>query len=284
MKSSSPPDPPHSLIILAERAAPKQGIRRRAEIYWVRIRPSLQSWKWWWQTAILLGFWVAVGWPIYQTSVARGALHTLLAILLAVGRAKRYSAPVNMQVVHHDYLARKALLLRLVKEMQRGQTMTAFEVSRFQQETLQLIASYVRGHRSDTKRNEIFVNLLVEDGNSLKVVARDLDHRLPGALYPKENMVAWRAIQTGIVQLTGDVQTEYPNTASAKKYKSILALPVCADVGVLGCVSIDSIRPCHFDLEWSELERNVSPYVALLEWTLTKSMVMLPSGTGGAQQ
>ena len=249
----------------------------RVATYAHRLRASLVSPLWWVGNLLLIGFWIAVGWPVYQSSIKRGLLHTALAIGLLVGRAWRYAAPRTMQPVPIAYLERKASLYRLIKDMQRRESMTSAEILRFQCETLVLIASYVRSHRADTAGTEIFTNLLIEDGDHLKVIARNFDHRNPDARYPKEDMLATSAIEHGEVTWIGDLAKHFPS-AAGKRYKSILVLPIIGAHAVLGAVSIDSTRKHHFDLEHKELERYLAPYVCLLAWTLEAKVPTLKNG------
>lgn len=87
-------------------------------------------------------------------------------------------------------------------------------------------------------------------------------------------MLAWNAITTGEAAVTGDLSADFPGSG-AKLYKSILVLPIHGMGCVLGAVSIDSVRDHHFDLEWSELERALAPYVCVLGWTLKENVVRL---------
>jgi GAF domain-containing protein len=153
--------------------------------------------------------------------------------------------------------------------MQRRGSLTNPEVAEYQKEALCLIASFVRGHRADPSGTEIFANLLVEDGDDLVVVARNQDHRNPGARYPKEGMLAWGAILSGNAVCVGDIKKCIPSEASTKPYRSIMAIPVMGEDRILGVVSIDSTRPHHFDAELNDLERYLAPYVCLLGWSIT---------------
>jgi hypothetical protein len=242
--------------------------RWHAVVYWHRLRAQSRSWLWWVRNAVALGFWVALGWPVYQKSITYGVVHTLFALAVLGGRAVRFASPVNMQLVKGEYLSRKNMLYRLLKEMQYRDLKTSEEIWRFQHEALQLIVSYVRSHRADAGGTEIFANLLIESGDELVVLARDKDHRLPGARYPKEGMLAWQAIRFGEVAYTGDVVRDLGQSWAGKPYRSIMVLPIRDDERILGAVSIDSARRHHFDLEWSDLERYLAPYVCLLGWTL----------------
>ena len=177
--------------------------------------------------------------------------------------------------VEFEYLARKGRLYKLLKMMQRRESLVPSEIAEFQREALQLIASYVRGHRADAKGCEIFVNLLVEEGDQLVVVARNHDHRTPVARYPKDSMLAWQAISSGETVCIGDLRKLAPDQAAQKPYVSIMVIPVLGDDRVLGAVSIDSTRPHHFDAECTVLERYLAPDVCLLGWSIApgKSMI-----------
>ena len=183
-------EPSKSVVLVR----PTLTMRTRTIVYWHRMRVAFRSPRWWIGTLLLVGFWVLLGLPVYQAGIGRGLLHTALAVAMTFGRAWRWTSPRNMQVVEAAYLERKTLLYRLIKEMQYRVRMSAPEVERFRRDALTLIASYVRGHRADLRGVEIFVNLLVEDGDELVVIARNHDHRLPGVRYPKAGMLAYQAI------------------------------------------------------------------------------------------
>ena len=209
-----------------------------------------------------------LGIPAYQKSVRLGIAHTVVTILFVMGKAVVFSADRTMKVVRAKYLERKALLYRLIKDVQRSPDMTDAELLRFQQETLGLIASYVRSHRGDLSETQIYVNLLIEDGDELVVIARNSEHRRPGARYPKRLMAATEAFESGDHVVVGDVHREYGDTE--KGYRSILVLPVRGPSSIVAAVSIDSSKAHHFDLESSDLERYLAPYIALLEWSLLR--------------
>ena len=261
------------------RASTSVGLRPILRGYWNRLRASLRSRRWWVTNVLVLGFWVLIGWPVYQKSIGQGIIHTLVAILALSGRAIRYSGAKTTQLVPADYLERKALLYALIKTMQRRDELAPAEVAAFRQDALKLIANYVRSHRADTAAIEIFVNLMIEDGEDLVVVARDRDHRQAGARYPKRAMLAWAALESGETVATGDLASlapQYPGDGARKNYRSVMVLPVRGDGGaVVGVVSIDSSRPHHFDIEISELERSLAPYVCILAWTLRPAVIKL---------
>lgn len=271
------------------RHSPPKTVQTRALVYWYRFRNSLKSKKWWATNGLLIGFWVLLGWPVYEHNLARGIAHTVLAIILAGGRAWRYSGPRQTELVEHEYLARKSRLYALLKKQMYRSEMTPKEVAQFQQDALQLIASYVRGYRADLRGTDIFANLVVEDGEDIVVIARDRDHRLLGARYPKKDMVAWSAIKSGEAAVLGDLRTESPELAKTRRYRSIMAVPIFGDTGeVIGAVSIDSLRPHDFDAECDRLVPRLAPYVCLLGWTLihyrrSLSIEIDDSSDGGAR-
>lgn len=260
------------------------GLRARAKkylrVFWYRAGIAARSPKWWLWNVTILGFWVALGWPVYQKGISRGLLHTALAMLALGGKAVRWASPRMLQIVERNYLERKARLYMLLREMQKQMYTkdppTEEARLRFQRDALDLITSYVRGHRADHNGTIIFANLLVEDGDDIVVVARDKEHRVPLARYPKEGMIAWKAMQTGNTQICSDA-TKLLAPGREMSYRSILAIPIRNDERILGVVSIDSSLPYHFDLEVDALERALAPYVCLLGWTLHRVAHSIPS-------
>jgi hypothetical protein len=244
-------------------------------VQWQRGRARVRTVSWWLRTGLFVLFWIAFGLPIYQKSLGHGIAYTLFAVAVMSARAYRWSTPKNMQMVEREYLLRKTTLYRLLKQIIRRGPHSEAELKAFQVDALSLVASYVRGHRGAPVGAEIFVNLLVPVGDELVVVARDSDHRIPGARYPKEGMLAWEAVRSGEMCFAGDVQGELPNCAE-KPYRSILVIPVMGEDRVLGAVSIDSTRRYHFDLEAGDLERFLQPYVVLLGWTLERNGTTVP--------
>ncbi len=173
----------------------------------------------------------------------------------------------NLKTFERNAAERSTNLYRVVSDLQRREELTANEIERYQCDVLHYIALYVRDHRRNSGTPTIFANLLVADGDELVVVARDREHRVARARYPKARMLAWEAIETGLVQLTGDVRIDYPGMAEGKPYTSILAIPVFYRGQRVAAVSIDSSNRYHFDLDWRELVDHLAPYVAMLGWT-----------------
>lgn len=241
--------------------------------WYQRARAALKSPAWWGQILAFVIFWVAVGWPLFKDT-KKGILYVVLVALGASARAWAQATPKLMQLVRDQYFQRKMIFYRLLKRMQFQPTWSVEEVQNFQREALWLIASYVRGHRADWQASEIFVNLVVAEGDEVVVIARDMDHRTPLARYPKAGMFVWQVIKKGVTATTGDLAGDYPASPS-KPYKSILAIPVQGEGCVLGAVSIDSARAHHFDLEALDLGRGLAPYICLLAWTLAPERVPL---------
>lgn len=166
--------------------------RRWLSISAHRARGAVFSLSWWKRTALFLVFVVAIGTPLYQQSVKLGLLHSAGTLLAVFIKAAIFSSDRTMKLVRFKYLERKVLLYTLIKDLQRAPAMGAAERVRFQSDVLRLIASYVRSHRSDFSETEIYVNLIVEDGSDLVVLARDSNHRLPRARYPRASLAAAR--------------------------------------------------------------------------------------------
>lgn len=208
-----------------------------------------------------------------QLGLSDTTIYGLIALIAAQGaKAYRDSSPKHMQQLTQGYLTRKILLNRLVQDAPRAGIMSAHEVSRFQQEALHLIATYVRDHRRDLGAKHIFANLLIGDGDEMVVVARDRAHRTNSARYLKKRMVAARALETGRTQLVGELYEEWPDTDGEKPYRSILAIPVFLGNRTVGVVSIDSSIPWHFHAD-PNLADYLMPYVGLLAWTLDLTYV-----------
>jgi hypothetical protein len=106
-------------------------------------------------------------------------VHTAATIAFVMGKAFVFSTDRTMKVVRAKYLARKTMLYRLIKDLQRHRTCRRPNGCAFSRRRLYLIASFVRSHRADLSESEIYVSLLVEDGADIVVVARDREHRKP---------------------------------------------------------------------------------------------------------
>jgi hypothetical protein len=179
-----------------------------------------------------------------------------------------------MKLLRSNYDERKLAFQKLIHTMQQWfvEPPTTREVARFQQDALQLIALYVRDHRYDLKRKQIFVNLMVQRGEQVVVIRRaDPETRpVPQAYASHECTLVWEAIRGRRAQVTGDVYEQFPGTRPNKPYNSIIVLPVFLGARVVGAVSIDSEAKYHFDRYFEELQTALAPYVQLLATTLSE--------------
>jgi hypothetical protein len=270
------PGPADNAISSAITRRRRGGLFARARwlvrVHLHRLRAATKSLRWWSNNLVFVIVWGMIGWPMFKTNTTHSIFYVLGLVAMKFGVARRLASSSAMQLVPRGYLERKGLLYRLVLESRRHAEFAPAQVERHQREVLELIAMYVRSHREDASANEIFVNLLVEDGDDMVVVARDRDHRKPVARYPKEKMIVAVALDRGTMQCTGDVAKEWG--IRDRTYRSILAIPVRSENRILGVVSIDSTRANHFDIECEELERFLAPYIALLVWTLERNVAM----------
>jgi hypothetical protein len=194
-----------------------------------------------------------------------------LILLIKVWNAIKEFDPKHLPMLKRTRTERQLLLEKLIHSVHLwvSKAPAKREIEVFQQDTLHLIASYVRDHRSDLKGKKIFVNLLIRDGEELVVVARsDLKRPIPQRYKADECLVMWTAIETGVTQFTGDVYIDSPATPAGKPYNSVLAMPIKLDKKVVGGVSVDSAAKYHFDRYVDELQTELAPYVQLLAVTL----------------
>lgn len=216
--------------------------------------------------------------PLFILNKKYTLIYLLLFAVYGISRAWQDLSPSHMRLLRRNYDDRKLRHYSLIQAMNRSNQLNAAEVHRFQVDCLALIAGYVRDHRADLSAKEIYASLLVEDGETLVVVSRDREHRSGSIRGPKEGMLAWEAIRSSEPKVTGDVYADFPATRPGKPYNSILCIPVFCGKDVVGVVSIDSSRRYHFDGIFNDLVTSLSPYVALLAWTLVDSSGVTPKG------
>lgn len=253
----------------------KWALKRRLWIFRNTFFAELRSARTWTKFALWLLELVTILAPVAVLGVKGGFLYTCVILAARGIKAWNHASPAHMQLLRRNYGERKLKLYTLLQDMQRPVVLDVPGIERFQREALELIANYVRDHRADHKRTQIYVNLLVEDGDDLVVLRRDVPHRARSARYPKGGMLAWKVLQEGDAATTGDVYSDFPDTPAKKPYRSILALPVVLEAEriTVGVVSIDSSRPYHFESDFLNLVKGLMPYVALLAWTLRPSIV-----------
>ncbi len=247
-----------------------------------RVRASLGDWRWW----LRLGGATVQGYAVLLPLIKLGwdALFTAAGGIFVGQMVKRWreTAPVDMKLVHTNYFDRKARMHHLIRQVLERAIMTPPEKERFQEEALELIAMYVRAHRHDRRDPTIFANLLMLDGDDVVVVARDRPHRRPNARYPKEQMLATRAIEECMPLVSGNIQRDYPAMGKDRGYRSVLVIPVRLGHEVVGAVSVDSTQAYQFDSEANDLVPALLPYIALLAWTLPSAKKAFTLAVGAA--
>jgi hypothetical protein len=234
--------------------------------------------RWWNHRNPLVRLIYGVGWlSVLVGAAAKSGLSVFgyisagVVLLIKVWNAIKEFDPKHLPLLKRTRTERQLLLEKLVHTTHLWMVKAPVqrEIELFQQDALQLIASYVRDHRSDLKGKRIFVNLLLADGEELVVVARSDPRRpVPQRYKADECLVMWTAVAEGVTQFTGDVYTDCPATPRGKPYNSVLAIPIKLDKRVLGGVSIDSAAKYHFDRYVDELQTELAPYVQLLAVTL----------------
>jgi hypothetical protein len=206
--------------------------------------------------------------------------------------------PINGRVFRSKRKTQTAAVLARIAFLTRRGHTTTKELEQLVTDILDCIALHVRDARGshDEDRIDVFVSLLVEDGNDFVVVARDsglhsIKHRRPVPVrHPKGMMIASRATEAKRAVSVGDLCHEYPEGPQNKPYRSILAIPMINDDEVVSVVSIDSTRPYFFqsfktgDVE-NELENGLLPYIQTLRLALEQlghpvPMWGLASGSG----
>lgn len=215
--------------------------------------------------SVLLGAALKSGLSIF------GYVSAGVVLLIKVWNAIKEFDPKHLPLLRRNRTERQLMLEKLLHTTQCWlvHPPNEREIEEFQKDTLLLIASYVRDHRSDLKGKKIFVNLIVPVGEDLVVIARsDPQRKVPQRYKADECLVAWTAIQEGVTQFTGDIYADCPTTPKGKAYNSVLAIPIKLDKRVVGGVSVDSAAKYHFDRYVDELQTELAPYVQLLAVTL----------------
>jgi GAF domain-containing protein len=213
-----------------------------------------------------------LAYPFWKLGWTHGVTGTIAWAIVAVLKIRGDLAPHHLELVKKKRVERQFLHYAVVEKLQRlllspdliGQE----RINQYRTEVLQLVAAYVRSHRSDERGTMVFANLLAEQDGVWKVLARDQRHRFDSPVIPKEHSLAWQAFTAGESKVTGDVYREYPNSPPGRPYRSILAIPVFMGEKPVGVVTIDSSRKYHFDNDRLNLVHDLNPFVSLLGWTL----------------
>jgi hypothetical protein len=164
----------------------------------------------------------------------------------------------------------------------RAGKFTPVDLDQVEHGLLAAIKSEVEAVVVDTEGIYLNVTLLIEDPTDATRLyglnRAELDRDLHKS-YPKDVMIAWRAMETGTFAYEPRFETREP-------YRSILAIPiVLSDAGStatsLGALSIDSEREHHFDDREQRIERKLLPYVTLLKLVLVYRQLVMRGHGGG---
>lgn len=257
--------------------ATKAAIRRALTIRW---HAGL---KWWHHKTLWVRITYTVLWlnllvpPIIQRGFTWGTIVSLVGIVFIKGwRIAVELDPGHMRTLERNYDQRKLLAQKAIHTQQLWLTAppNERELAAQQQDIIELLALYIRDHRTDLKKKKVFVNLLVRDHDEVVVVRRCSSARPVPQRYSREECnLVWRCLNSGNPVFTGDVHLDDPRTAKTKGYHSILVLPVKLAERTVAAVSIDSEWKYHFDAVADELSIHLAPYLQLLATTLTPPYV-----------
>lgn len=229
----------------------------------------------WWhhgkalQRLIYGGLWISLLWNAVMKA-GLGLFGYIAGIIVLGSKLKVVIGeldPKHMPLFWRSLNERQLMLKNIVTVLQQWRTAppNADQRRAFQVDVLRLIASLVRDHRADLGGKKIFVNLIVRAGDGVEVIARASDNRTVPMRYTRDQCsIAWKAFETGVPQMTGDVYVDAPRTGPGKSYKSVLALPVKLRDRVLAVVSIDSELRHHFHSHFDKLQTLLGPYVQLI--------------------
>lgn len=226
---------------------------------------------------------IVIFWPLgiaWRNGWEHSWLWLVLYLLCVFYIRRRDLSPANIQFQREGYVQRKgnlaAAILILDGKARSGAGLTEDEKQRVRKHALDAIVSYVRVCLSDPNETKIFANLLQEDGADLVILQRDSACRRDGvgSHYPKHEMLAWQAIESGTTVGYGDIRHAYPSTPHGKPYNSVLVIPLtqanaAGRTRVVGAVSIDSSEMFHFNTYENTLETSLLPYTQLLTATLS---------------
>jgi hypothetical protein len=239
----------------------------------------------WWnhgkglQRIIYGGLWVSLLWNAVMRAglgwfgYGAGIIVLGAKLKVVIGEIDPKHLPLFQRTLNERQLMLRNLLTTI--QQWRSAPPSRDQLKAFQVDALRLIASLVRDHRSDLGGRKIFVNLIVHSGDGVEVVARANDNRQVPMRYTKEQCsIAWKAFETGLPQVTGDLYADARKTSPGKSYKSVLALPVKLRDSVMAVVSIDSELKHHFHGHFDNLLTLVGPYVQLIASSLIEDHAM----------
>lgn len=224
-------------------------------------------------------------WPVC------GAVMSINLFMTALDESMGIKRVLEPGAGRHFSTERKNLtsgLLRRINSNLKSVHRNPDEAKQILTDLLDTIVLHVRDYRGCVRddRPVVFANVLVVEGDSMVVIARDAVSHSPEyrrdipQSYPKASLLCGRAVESGRVISTGDLLSEYPETNANKQYKSILAIPLFPEDGKpYGALSIDSTRSYFFEglnagkLE-SDLENTLQPYIQMI--TLVMEQMVSP--------
>lgn len=147
----------------------------------------------------------------------------------------------------------------------RRNRMNEADLDRVERGLLEAMQSEVEAVVVDTEGIYLNVNLLIErrDGAALFCLNRADLHRDVHGSYPKDTMIAWRAMEAGRAKYEPDFRGD-----GTRPYRSILAMPITMGDRSIGAISIDSANLDHFRGAEGKIAQRLLPYVVLMKLAL----------------
>lgn len=104
--------------------------------------------------------------------------------------------------------------------------------------------------------------------STMKVVCRSMKERPLNIDYPRDNLVAWAAIQQARIKVVDDISKDPRWDAGEKKgYRTIAAVPVGFGGKACAAVSLDCEQPYAFYGRADDIAIQLEPYAAVLALT-----------------
>jgi hypothetical protein len=145
---------------------------------------------------------------------------------------------------------------------------TEEKIKEIRQKLINCIGDTARAYRNDVHGNTIFSNLLIPEGDYLRVAVRNDPERTGGTRHKKSDLKCSEVLESRKALFCGNVQkTSYPKRET--KYKSFMAIPVLdtKKEQCLAIVTIDSVEFHHFDGIYETLDTLLGPYISTITTT-----------------
>lgn len=174
--------------------------------------------------------------------------------------------------VSHSYQTRMADLAGAVDRIKTLDLRRPADVQHFRETVLRCVMSGI-AEQLNLDPTTLTANLLVltdKGPRTMIVTARSDGIRPTGAEHvATEDLLAWRAIRSGGIEVENDMRRAYPR--SRKPYRSVVAIPVTRDEVAYGGLSIDCSVPFAFYGHRRRIYCQCRPYIALLSLTFGDS-------------